>query len=262
MLWIIASGYTVLVGAIAYAVYQLKLISVILDNQPKIIENEAFLKHYSLQIRINKFLEKIWPGVKRAKFSGVSSGVYKIVNIVFLFLLLLQFFFSDFLSPAAPAMFLSLGFLAATGNALQDRKRSAEANKYILLPFSMLFPLFIAYHIDTSEKLLRIKSVFAAQAIGYEATLALLTIGLGLFCYFGLNIIERFQRVIVVWILNRALILSQNMVLVGVNPTMPEEKEMRAIAKEAIVVTAKNMVIFGCVISALVGGVRYIIDHL
>ncbi|UVM58460.1 hypothetical protein LOY37_12995 [Pseudomonas sp. B21-012] len=262
IVWVMATGYTALVGAIAYAVYQLKLISVILDNQPKIIDNDKFLKNYSLQIKANKFLEKIWPRVKRAKLSGVSRVAYKVVNILFVVLLLLQFLFSDFLSPAAPAIFLSLGFFAAIGNALQDKKRTAEAKKYILLPFSLLFPLFVAYHIDTSEKLLKIKSVLTAQPLEYEATLASLTIGLGLFCYFGLNIIERFERVVVSWILSRALILSQNMVLVGVNPTMPEEKEMRAIAKEAIVVTAKNMVIFGLVISTLACCTRYIIEHL
>ncbi|WP_143519846.1 hypothetical protein [Pseudomonas moraviensis] len=249
-----------LVGVIAYTAYQLKLISVILDNLPGIIENEEFLRNYAVQIKINRFLEKIWPGVKRARLSGVSSGVYKIVNFLFLFLLLLQFFFSDLLSFAAPAMFLSLGFLAAIGNALQDKMRSMEINKTVLMPFSILFPLFVAYHIDTSEKLLQMKTVFSAQAIGYEAMLTSVTLGLGLFCYFGLNIIEHFQRVIVVWILNRALILSKNMVLVGVNPTMPGEKEMRAIAKEAIVVTAKNMAIFGLVAGSLVAFVRRMVE--
>ncbi|WP_210623418.1 hypothetical protein [Pseudomonas sp. P42] len=260
MLWIIATGYTVLVGVIAYAAYQLKLISVILDNLPEIIENEEFLRNYAIQIKINNFLEKIWPGVKRARLSNVSSGIYKIVNFLFLFLLMLQFFFSEFLSFAAPAMFLSLGFLAAIGNALQDKKRSMEINKKVLIPFSILFPLFIAYHIDTSEKLLQMKAVFSAQAIGYEATLASMVVGLGLFCYFGINITEHFQRIIVVWVLNRALILSKNMVLVGVNPTMPGEKEMRAIAKEAIVVTAKNMAIFGLVVGALVAFVRRMVE--
>ncbi|MBV4476845.1 hypothetical protein [Pseudomonas botevensis] len=249
-----------LVGSIAYAAYQLKLISVILDNLPGIAENEEFLKNYAVQIKINKFLERIWPGVKRAGLSGVSSGVHKVVNFLFLFLLLLQFFFSDFLSFAAPAMFLSLGFLAAIGNALQDKKRSVEINKKVLMPFSILFPLFVAYHIDTSEKLLKMKAVFSAQTIGYEATLASMVVGLGLFCYFGLNVIDRFQRVIVFWLLNRALILSKNMVLVGVNPTMPGEKEMRAIAKEAIVVTAKNMTIFGVVVGALVALVRRMVE--
>lgn len=260
--WIIAAGYTALVGAIAYAVYQLKLISVILDNQPQIIEGDEFLKSYALQIRINKFLERIWPKVRRTKLSALSSAIYKIANALFVFLLLLQFFFSDFLSPVAPAMFLSLGFLAFVGNALKDKKRSADATKYILLLISVMFPLFVAYHIDTSEKLIIIKSALAVQNFGYEVTLALLTTGLGLFCYFGLSIIERFQRIIVSWFLNRALILSKNMVLVGVNPTMPEEKEMRAIAKEAIMVTAKNMVVFGLVVSALTGCVRYMIERL
>lgn len=260
MLWMIGAGYTMLVGVIAYAAYQLKLVSVILDNLPGIIENEEFVRNCAAQIKINKFLEKIWPGVKRARLSGVSNGVYKVVNFLFLFLLMLQFFFSDFLSFAAPAMFLSLGFLAAIGNALQDKKRSMEVNKEVLIPFSILFPLFIAYHIDTSEKLLQMKALFSAQTMGYEATLASMIIGLGLFCYFGLNIIERFQRVIVVWVLKRALILSKNMVLVGVNPTMPGEKEMRAIAKEAIVVTAKNMAIFGLVVGALVAFVRRMVE--
>ena len=135
-----------------------------------------------------------------------------------------------------------------------------EINKKVSMPFSILFPLFIAYNIDTSEKLLKMKAVFSAQAIGYEATLASMVVGLGLFCYFGLNIIDRFQRVIVVFFLNRALILSKNMVLVGVNPTMPGEKEMRAIAKEAIVVTAQNMTIFGVVVGALVGFVRRMVE--
>ncbi|MGE1172758.1 hypothetical protein [Pseudomonas sp. BW7P1] len=249
-----------LVGAIAYSAYQLKLISVILDNLPGIVENEEFLRNYAVQIKINKFLEKIWPRVKRARLSGVSSGIYKVVNFLFLFLLLIQFFFSDFLSFAAPAMFLSLGFLAAIGNALQDKRRSVEVSKKVSMPFSILFPLFIAYHIDTSEKLLNMKAVFSAQVIGYEATLASMVVGLGLFCYFGLSILDRFQRVIVIWLLNRALILSKNMVLVGINPTMPGEKEMRAIAKEAIVVTAKNMAIFGVVVGVLVAFVRRIME--
>lgn len=260
MLWIIATVYTTLVGVIAYAAYQLKLVSVILDNLPGIIENEEFLKNYAVQIKINRFLERIWPGVRSVRLSGVSSGVYKFVNLLFMCLLLLQFFFSDLLSFAAPVVFLALGFLASIGNSLQDKKRSMEVNQKTLMPFSIFFPLFIAYHIDTSDKLLKMKAVFSAQAIGYEATLASMAVGLGLFCYFGLSLIESFQRFVVVWVLNRALILTKNMVLVGVNPSLPGEKEMRAIAKEAIVVTAKNMAVFGLIVGALLAFVRRVVE--
>lgn len=259
MLWIIATVYTAFVGAIAYANYQLKLINVVLEGQPKIIDNKEFLEAYRLQIQINAFLEKIWPRVKKANLSSVSDAVYKTVTALFVFLLLLQFFFPDLLKTAAPAMLLALGFLATIGNALQDKRKSMEINKIILLPFSILFPLFAAYQIDMSEHLVKFRVVLAAQPIGYDNTLAALTIGLGLFCYFGLDIIERFQRAIVVWILKRALILSQNMVRVGVQHAIPEEKEMRAIAKEAIVVTAQNMTYFGAITGAAVGCISYLI---
>lgn len=259
MLWIIATLYTALVGAIAYANYQLKLISVIVEGQPKIIDNKEFLESYRLQIKINASLEKVWPRVKKANLSSISSTVYKTVTALFVFLLLFRFFLPDLLKDAAPAMLLALGFLATIGNALQDKKKSLEINKKILLPFSIFFPLFTAFQIDTSEHLIKIKAVLAAQSIGYEYTLAALTIGLALFCYFGLHVIERFQRAMVVWVLKRALILSQNMVRVGVQPTMPEEKEMRAIAKEAIVMTAQNMSYFGVITGVVVGCIKYLI---
>lgn len=120
MLWATARAYTIFMGTIAHFVYQLKLTSAILDNQPKIIANEAFLKNYSLQLKTNKFLEKIWSNIKYARRSGISNTTYKIVNIAFLFPLLLQFFRSDSLSFSDPAIFLSLGVLAA---ALQDKKQ-------------------------------------------------------------------------------------------------------------------------------------------
>lgn len=259
MLWIIATVYTALVSAIAYANYQLKLISAVVEGQPKIIDNKEFLEAYRFQIKINALLEKVWPRVKKANFSSVSSAVYKTVTALFVFLLLLQFSFPDLLTIAAPAMLLALGFLATIGNALQDKKKSMEINKKIVLPFSIFLPLFSAYQIDTSEHLFKFKAVLAAQSMGYDYALAALTIGLALFCYFGLNVIERFQRAIVVWVLKKAIILSQNMVRVGVQPTMPEEKEMRAIAKEAIVMTAQNMAYFGAITGAVVGCIKYLI---
>lgn len=260
IVWLVGVGYMALTGIIGCLVVQLKLINAVVDNQPNIVDNKDFLDSYSWHIKVSKQLEKIWPRIKRATLSDVSGVTYKWVTILFFSLLFLQYLFSDFLASAAPAVFVCLGFLAGIGNSLQGEKRSAEASKYLLLPFSILFPLFISYNIDNSSKLLAIKGFFAARPLGYEATLAILVVGLGVFCYFGIGIIERIQKAIVLWLLKRALVLSRNMVLVGVAPKMPEEKEMRAIAKEAIVVTAKNMAVFGALVGVLVGAIHSVVE--
>lgn len=256
---VIAGTYSFFVGLIAYFVYQLKLLSVMLDKQSNIVENRAFLDDFWLLMKINAVLEKVWPKVREVKLEGGSHAVYRVATAIFVLILILQYFFPAFVLAAAPIFFVALAISAMIGNALQEPKKNKEIAKLILLPFSIVFPVFIAYQIDTYDKAAFLKTVLSSQEVKYETVLLGLTLGLAIFCYFGMRFVERCQKLVVMWVLNRALILAKRMVLVGITPKMPEEADMRAIAKEALVATVQNMLVFGAFVGSIVAGIKFML---
>lgn len=244
--------YTVLVGGLAYFVYSVKALSTMLDRKDKLEENEEFLRDFGFRMKVNRYFEKVWPTLKLTKLESVTHSVYKVSVFGFVAILVLCYAFPSIVKLMGPVLIVALGIFSVIGNALRPHKRVNKIGKIILIPFCVLFPLIFVYQIDVLPQGEKIRLMLSQLSMSYSMALLGFSLVCSIISFVLIKLVERFERVIVLTLLDRSLLLAQRLVLVGVITQVPKEIEMRAIAKDAITATVGFLSFLGVVVGALV----------
>ncbi|HFH3919949.1 hypothetical protein [Pseudomonas aeruginosa] len=249
--------WSALCAFLLYCNYQAKLISAVVDNKDKITENKDFLNDYKLQIKVNALLEKLWPKIKHTNEKSLNDYLRRISLAIFAAIIAFLYLFPSYTEAAAIPALVTLWVTSTIGNALADKTINKKFEKYYLLPFCIFVPTLFFYIIDTSPQGQNFKNAISTLPYRYDHVITALLIGSCLATFISIKTFTKLQELLILWTTGRIFALAKKIVLLGIAPKMPEEKEMRAIAKESLVVSIQHATLFGFVIAAVIGFAEY-----
>lgn len=254
--------YTVFVAGLAWLVHSVKSLSTMLDKRASAVDNEQFLRDFGFRMKLNAYFEKIWPVLRFTKLESVADWTYRVSIFGFVLIFLMLWAFPKVVNLAGVPLFFALGILSVVGSALRPNMKVNKIASDLLIPFCVISPLFIVYQLDNLEQGRHLKHAFSQLPFSYSVALLGFSFTCSVIAFIAIRLLERFQSVFVIFLLDRTLLLAQRLVAVGVLPTLPLEVEMRAIAKDAITATVASLTLFGVVVGALATLVKIIYNAI
>lgn len=233
MLQSVLSVFAVFIGL---AIYYVRAISVLIDEEDNISRSVEYRERYAWLYNISKKLEKIWPVVKDTNSTSWAVWISNISLTLSIALLIFTGLFEGFAIDNSGVIFVSLFLLLALANGPKSLQQYEKIKPYlfILMP-SMFYQIthWIQFHNPEFSRTLIIPG-YTYQLTKYLAAV----IGFLLVPVFPYSI-AKFESWFSMFISKSTLYIAKDFLRLGVRPTNEEEKGLRKVAKEILAVSLK-----------------------
>lgn len=241
---------SVLAVIIGLAIYYVRVISVLIDEEDKIQSSLEYRERHAWLYKISKQLEKLWPlveSVNRTKWAVWISNISLVFSII---LLIFTGLFEDFAINNAWVILVSLFFLSILANGPKSIEKYKKIKPYLFILMPAMFyqvTHWLQFQNPDFSKTLIISGYTYQETKYFAAIIGFLLVPLFPFA------VAKFESWFSMFISKTTLNFARDFLRLGVKPTNDEEKGLRKVAKEVIAVSLK-------ILLAIIGFLVYLLD--
>jgi hypothetical protein len=240
----------VLAVIIGLAIYYVRAISVLIDEEDNIKNSLEYRERHAWLYNVSKQLEKIWPLVKDENGTKWAVWISNISLALSITLLIFTGLFEDFAKNNAGVILVSLFFLSTLANGPKSIEKYEKIKPYLFILMPAMFyqvTHWLQFQNPDFSKTLIISGYTYQDSKYLAAVIGLLLVPVLPFA------IAKFESWFSMFISQTTLYFARDFLRLGVKPTNDEEKGLRKIAKEIIAVSLSALL-------AIIGFLVYLLN--